>query len=110
MDCLIGHIHGPNAFQNGLYRTFQGEEILFRTIEAQRKEFGFLCHAVLPLEVGAAQLIQTHSLVAVVVVPGEDFQHGGSTVVRMMEVSSPRGFMIFMDLRRGSPPAGEILS
>ena len=34
----------------------------------------------------------------------------GSTVVRMMEVSSPRGLRILKDWRRGSSEAQRILS
>ena len=76
-DCFIGGVRDADGVQNGLDRAFQDEEVHSVAIAAHREHLGLVRHAVLPLKIGAAQFVQAGGLVAEVIVPGQDLQHGG---------------------------------
>src|SRR5699024_6525862 len=62
----------------GLHGPLQREEVHIFAIGPHGEDLVFHRKAVVPAgEVDAADLIQPHVLVAVVVVPGQDLQHGG---------------------------------
>ena len=104
-------IPGPNGFHERLNDAFHGEEVHLRTIGAQAEHLGLDGQTVLAAgEIDAAQFIEPGGLVAEIPVPGQDPSMEGSVVVRMMEVSSPRGFRIFMEFRRGESLGRSILS
>ena len=75
--CLEGDVLCTDAVQDGFHRALQGEEGLVGAIEAQGEDLGLVGHAVLFFKIGAAQLIEIGGLIAEVIVPGKNLQHGG---------------------------------
>ena len=76
---LVADAGDAQALQHQLHGALQGEEVHVGTVGAQGQHLGLVSHAgaVVLGEVGAAQLIEFGGLVAEVVVPGQDLQHGG---------------------------------
>ena len=69
----------PQLLQNGLHGALEGKEVHTVAVSAQREDLGLVGEAVGPLEVNPAQLVELGGLVAEVVVPGQDLQHGGQS-------------------------------
>ena len=75
---LKGDVRRPDLSQDGLHRPLQGKEVHSFAVSAQREHLLLHRQAVGPArEIDAAHLIQLGALVAEVVVPGQDLQHGG---------------------------------
>ena len=70
-------VFDPQLLQNGLHGALEGKEVHTVAVSAQRQHLGLVGKAVGPLEVHPAQFIELGGLVAEVVVPGQDLQHGG---------------------------------
>ena len=69
---------GPDLLQNGLDGTLHGVEVHILAIGAHGQDLPLIGQAVLAAgEIDAAHLVELGGLVAVVVVPGQDLQHGG---------------------------------
>ena len=72
-------VFNPQLLQNGLHSALEGKEVHTVAVSAQRQHLGLVGKAVGPLEVHPAQFIELGGLVAEVVVPGQDLQHGGQS-------------------------------
>ena len=72
-------VFDPQLLQNGLHGALEGKEVHTVAVSAQREDLGLVGEAVGPLEVNPAQFIELGGLVAEVVVPGQDLQHGGQS-------------------------------
>ena len=70
-------VFNPQLLQNGLHSALEGKEVHAAAVSAQGQHLGLVGEAVGPLEVNPAQLVELGGLVAEVVVPGQDLQHGG---------------------------------
>ena len=70
-------VFDSQLLQNGLHGALEGKEVHTVAVSAQRQHLGLVGKAVGPLEVHPAQFIELGGLVAEVVVPGQDLQHGG---------------------------------
>ena len=76
--CPEGDVLGPELLQNHLDHALYGVEIHTLAIGAQGEELLLRGQTVLSAgEIDPAQLVQAGGLVAIVIVPGEDLQHGG---------------------------------
>ena len=74
--CQEADVLDPQLLQNGFHSALEGKEV-HAAVSAQGQHLGLVGQAVGPLEVHPAQLIELGGLVAEVVVPGQDLQHGG---------------------------------
>ena len=71
-------IYSPDVLENGLDGPLHGVEVHVLAVGAQGEHLGLVGQAVLPAgQIDPGQLIEPGGLVAVVVVAGEDIQHGG---------------------------------
>ena len=75
--CQEADVLDPQLLQNGFHSALEGKEVHAAAVSAQGQHLGLVGEAVGPLEVNPAQLVELGGLVAEVVVPGQDLQHGG---------------------------------
>ena len=75
--CQEADVLDPQLLQNGFHSALEGKEVHAAAVSAQGQHLGLVGQAVGPLEVHPAQLIELGGLVAEVVIPGQDLQHGG---------------------------------
>ena len=88
-----------------------GEKLLPRMEKREGgQHLGLVGEAVGPLEVNPAQLVELGGLVAEVVVPGQDLQHGGQGGGAHDGGVLAKGFRIFRESRRAESLGRSILS